>query len=66
MYPEGYVDIDRTALTQADPGIAMYLTAALIAQTGGREFAPKRARTASLFRALIVGRRQSHALWAAV
>ena len=33
----------------------MLLTSALIAQTGGREFAPKRARTASLFRALIVG-----------
>tara|TARA_B100000683_G_scaffold7538_1_gene8326 strand:- start:102 stop:1463 length:1362 start_codon:yes stop_codon:yes gene_type:complete len=55
IYPEGYADIDRMALTKADPEIAMLLTSALIAQTGGREFAPKRARTASLFRALIVG-----------
>ncbi|MGB0631364.1 MAG: tRNA lysidine(34) synthetase TilS [Alphaproteobacteria bacterium] len=55
LYPEGYADIDRPALAAADPDIASSLMTALIAQTGGREFAPKRARSAGLFRTLVDG-----------
>jgi tRNA(Ile)-lysidine synthase len=53
LYPEGYAVIDRAGLFAADPGISAAMVSALITQIGGREFAPKRARSARLFELLI-------------
>ena len=55
LHPEGYADIDRPGLMAADPDIAQALLIALIALIGGREFAPKRARSAGVFRDLADG-----------
>ncbi|MEE2997920.1 MAG: hypothetical protein VX700_12335, partial [Pseudomonadota bacterium] len=53
LYPEGYAVVDRAGLFAADPVIAAAMISALITQIGGREFAPKRARSARLFEVLI-------------
>tara|TARA_B100000700_G_C15056588_1_gene863121 strand:+ start:433 stop:1794 length:1362 start_codon:yes stop_codon:yes gene_type:complete len=49
LYPEGYAFVDRQGLIAADPEIAAAMVAALVTQIGGREYAPKRLRSARLF-----------------
>ena len=53
LYPEGYADIDRRELKNVNNETAIGIVSALLKLIGGRDFAPKRARQATLCRALV-------------
>ena len=55
LNPEGYAEIDRPAFAAADPDVSVTLMTSVIACVGGRDFAPKRARSSRLWELLVHG-----------
>ena len=55
LFPEGYAEIDRSEFVAADPHIAQSMLVSVVSLIGGREFAPKRARSTRLFGVLTDG-----------
>lgn len=55
VLPEGYAEFDRSDFLAADADIALTALVSAIGLIGGREFAPRRARSARLFEVLTDG-----------